>query len=643
MAQKIQLRRDTAANWTAANPILAQGEVGFEIDTSKSKVGDGVTAWNSRPYTGVATAGWTQDGAGAVSRTVDSKLKDVVSVRDFGAVGDGVTDDTAAIQAAISTNAKCILFPPGTYKVNSNSVAPSVGTCFTLVASNSGTWFKGESATIKPASNKIQIFAINGATGCKFSGITFDNSANGILQNQTAGVHTIAGGSGNNANTAIGHYLGTDLKIDNCRFNNFNTGLYYIADIATNLTLGGLVAVLNSSFDGCTFGILANTPRVLQLDNIHNKNNVDSVDSGGVDPGHLLYVTDRSGAFPEEIVINNITDTNGQSSCLKVRKGRAVSVSNVSIQGSHKGIEIANVLTGSISACAIVLANIAGGQGNPNALDIGDCGPIVVSGVSIDIRQQDSWGIRVRNDGVGAVLPYNSGLTLTGCSIFMDHTGPVVGKAGVIIADQQRVSVSNLRFIVQGSTPNTRALVDCRSVTHSSFVDIGVTYENIAAQVSALSFDASSTNNKAYYNTMSMPQYVSGTIVSDSGSANTVTGDTKLLLSGGTAALPSLAFSDQPNTGFYRAGTGSIGVSSNGAQVCAFLGNRLQPTTDMTFNLGTSTLKFGEVFTRWLTIPEDTVAPGTIANFARIYVDVADGDLKIKFGNGVVKTIVTGT
>jgi hypothetical protein len=116
MAQKIQLRRDTAANWTTANPILAQGELGFEIDTSKSKVGDGLTAWNSRPYTGVATAGWTQDGAGAVSRTVDSKLKDVVSVKDFGAVGDGVADDTAAVQAMIASIGY-VFFTPGDYKI----------------------------------------------------------------------------------------------------------------------------------------------------------------------------------------------------------------------------------------------------------------------------------------------------------------------------------------------------------------------------------------------------------------------------------------------------------------------------------------------------------------------------------------------
>ena len=44
-------RRDTAANWTAANPTLLAGEIGIESDTNKIKIGTGSTAWTSLAYT----------------------------------------------------------------------------------------------------------------------------------------------------------------------------------------------------------------------------------------------------------------------------------------------------------------------------------------------------------------------------------------------------------------------------------------------------------------------------------------------------------------------------------------------------------------------------------------------------------------
>jgi hypothetical protein len=46
----IQFRRDTAANWTSTNPTLAAGELGYETDTKKFKIGNGSTAWNSLTY-----------------------------------------------------------------------------------------------------------------------------------------------------------------------------------------------------------------------------------------------------------------------------------------------------------------------------------------------------------------------------------------------------------------------------------------------------------------------------------------------------------------------------------------------------------------------------------------------------------------
>jgi hypothetical protein len=65
---------------------------------------------------------FTQSGTGAVQRTVESKLQDVVSVKDFGALGNGTNDDTAAVQAAVNAivtrGGGTVYFPFGTYLLN---------------------------------------------------------------------------------------------------------------------------------------------------------------------------------------------------------------------------------------------------------------------------------------------------------------------------------------------------------------------------------------------------------------------------------------------------------------------------------------------------------------------------------------------
>jgi len=75
---------------------------------------------NSRDLANLG-GGFIQAGGG-VQRTVESKLKDVVSVKDFGAVGDGVTDDTAAIQATVdavvAAGGGTVYIPSGAYLLN---------------------------------------------------------------------------------------------------------------------------------------------------------------------------------------------------------------------------------------------------------------------------------------------------------------------------------------------------------------------------------------------------------------------------------------------------------------------------------------------------------------------------------------------
>jgi hypothetical protein len=93
--------------------------VNFSILVQDSK---GTTVFSVPEGTGISpnASGVVYDpaGTGAVATTVQAKLRESVSVKDFGAVGDGVTDDTAAIQACLNGN-KYVRIPRGKYNVTS--------------------------------------------------------------------------------------------------------------------------------------------------------------------------------------------------------------------------------------------------------------------------------------------------------------------------------------------------------------------------------------------------------------------------------------------------------------------------------------------------------------------------------------------
>jgi len=101
---------------------------------------------------------WTQTGSGATTRTVDSKLKESVSVKDFGAVGNGIADDTAAFVAAVAavaTGGELIVPAGGTYLLASQVVIAKSMTVRLL-------------GTIKP-------FAVTATAGTALFSITASN------------------------------------------------------------------------------------------------------------------------------------------------------------------------------------------------------------------------------------------------------------------------------------------------------------------------------------------------------------------------------------------------------------------------------------------------------------------------------------
>ena len=93
MAQ-IRLRRDQTANWTSANPTLAAGEAGYELDTRRIKIGDGVSAWNDLAY--VRTEFVVADDTSTTGEFYSGKT---LNVKGAGLVTTSLVDDTLTISA----------------------------------------------------------------------------------------------------------------------------------------------------------------------------------------------------------------------------------------------------------------------------------------------------------------------------------------------------------------------------------------------------------------------------------------------------------------------------------------------------------------------------------------------------------------
>lgn len=122
--------------------------------------------------TGGSILGWIQSGIGAVVRSILNKLRDTVNARDFGAIGDGVANDTAALQKALSSGAKRIIARAGdVYRITQPLV---------LDTNNVELDFQGATINLDDATGLMDHLQVgNGVTqqfGIKIKNTTFTRS-----------------------------------------------------------------------------------------------------------------------------------------------------------------------------------------------------------------------------------------------------------------------------------------------------------------------------------------------------------------------------------------------------------------------------------------------------------------------------------
>ena len=120
---QIQVRRGTASQWTATNPVLAAGEWGYESDTNKAKIGNGSSAWNSLSYFG---------GTGTVSSITAGTGLSGGTITSTGtiAIDTATTVDVSTVQTL--TN-KTLTAP-----VINLSLNPQTGTTYTFALTDNG-------------------------------------------------------------------------------------------------------------------------------------------------------------------------------------------------------------------------------------------------------------------------------------------------------------------------------------------------------------------------------------------------------------------------------------------------------------------------------------------------------------------------
>ena len=173
-----------------------------------SGINDFTSIYNSlAASSGSSLIGYNQGSAGAVTYTVQAKLQQTISAKDFGATGNGTTDDTAALQAAINAAVNGKLYiPAGTYKIQTLPLS---------VPSNITIYGDGIGRTILKIGN--------GAT-IPTSGGIFNNS------NIPANVLTV---SSLTLNTNI---FISDMTLDGNKANNgYSYGLYFVG--VSNITV----------------------------------------------------------------------------------------------------------------------------------------------------------------------------------------------------------------------------------------------------------------------------------------------------------------------------------------------------------------------------------------------------------------------
>jgi len=239
---KLQVRRDTATNWTTTNPILASGEIGFETDTLEFKIGNGSNTWSTLKYS-----------------TDVSLLNGTMTSATFAGL---ISDETGSGNVVFSTSPS--LTTPNIGAATGTSLNVS-GQLFSNTAGQ-GSITLGDAAITKQSGSAFQFlsggtftqvvsaptYTSTVAIGTAPFTVTSTTKVTNLNADTVDGYDTSVASA---ANTIVVRSSGSDIN------GNVFTGVRYISNVATGtapftVTSTTQVANLNVAISGSTSNVL---------------------------------------------------------------------------------------------------------------------------------------------------------------------------------------------------------------------------------------------------------------------------------------------------------------------------------------------------------------------------------------------------
>jgi hypothetical protein len=416
----------------------------------------------------------------AVQTNVEAKLAQTVSVKDFGAVGDGVTDDRAFIQAALNSGVKNIYFPAGRYAISGGLNITTNGQNLTgygaeIVAISAGApgfiiGYNGSSFT-KTDNISIVGFLFDGAN-------TPSSAASGAISvyPPTTDPYVEGGGCSN-------------ITVNNCTFGGFTFGVV--------ATAADRIKVTNCSFEGQVFhpplgaggyGVLTQTCFDIVVSN--NTFNAISGDRHAVyiskDPSRAISannVCKRVVVSDNVIDWTNVVATTGFESCISFRGTYDLTVTGNIIKngygavdynvndGAGENIVISNNVmhvrsNGTSTRAAVTFLGTIGGlvaknvsiTGNTAYLDgFRAYGFLPYFADNVYVGGNSIRSVNASGDAFGVSFYYNNDVHLGGNVIELSNGGRAVyfqGPVDEIVIDRQTITgVGFLYFDAFGAYP----------------------------------------------------------------------------------------------------------------------------------------------------------------------------------------------